>query len=68
MRLKMMILQALLIYISYDNNKFEKLSKILDTLTQAYERITNKKGINIELHEKFDILTPSKLIPSLKTE
>jgi hypothetical protein len=50
--------KKLLIYVSYDKNGFENLTKTLDKLTQAYKRITNKTDINIWLNEKFDIPPP----------
>ncbi len=42
----------LVIFISYNNDGLEKLPKILDKITQAYEKITNKTDVNIILEEQ----------------
>lgn len=51
--------EKLLIYVSYDKDKgVEKLPELLDQLTDAYERVSNKTNIRIWLYERFEIPPP----------
>ena len=50
--------EKILIYLSYDKNRYENFPKTLDKLTQVYESITNKTDINIWLDQKLDTPPP----------
>ena len=52
-------LDKLTILISY-NNEFQSLPKTLNRLTETYEKITNKRDINIRLVDKGDFRIPPR--------
>ncbi|CAL2101808.1 conserved exported protein of unknown function [Tenacibaculum sp. 190130A14a] len=55
--------EKLLINVSYDQNGLEKLINVLNLLTEAFEKVTDRKDIKIILNEKLVFLTPPSQPP-----
>lgn len=58
--------EKLLIYISYDNDGVKKLPNTLHLLTEAFEKVTGRKDINIILNERLIFLPPPSQPPPPK--